>query len=113
MSPTIPTFTVSTLEAQITTRPTAKPTNPPIQLHDCELKELVQYKCNIQTKKGSSKGKNPDIVCEPVVRWLRRCAGGLSVETTVWEEWRAKREGAKGGSEVGGIGIPHPSGVRS
>ncbi|CBX91706.1 predicted protein [Plenodomus lingam JN3] len=64
-----------------------------VDLSDCALKELVQYKCNITTQ--GAKEAQPNIICEPVVRLLRLCGNGLSVETTAWERWKAKRDGVK------------------
>lgn len=40
-----------------------------MRLGDCALKELVQYKCNIEL---SEKTRKPNVVCEPVVRLLRQ-----------------------------------------
>ncbi|KAL7772445.1 hypothetical protein CFE70_002404 [Pyrenophora teres f. teres 0-1] len=82
MSPPLTMIHPSELEAAINVLPNGKPRKPPINLGDCELKELVQYKCNIQ--KPEKKG---DHVC-----------GGLSVETTAWESWKARQEGANGKS---------------
>ncbi|KAF2125878.1 hypothetical protein P153DRAFT_299258 [Dothidotthia symphoricarpi CBS 119687] len=99
MPPPTPIHALSTLEAQINVLPSGKPRRPPIKLGDCALKELVQYKCNIvepevRGEKVAEKGKGV-VVCEPVVRLLRQCAGGVSVETTAWEGRRekAKMEG--------------------
>ncbi|KNG48432.1 hypothetical protein DDE82_002120 [Stemphylium lycopersici] len=92
MAPPVSALPVSDLETQINALPSGKPRNPPLELSDCALKELVQYKCNIQ--KAAKRGSTPEVVCEPVVRMLRRCQGGLSVETTAWEGWKSKQEGA-------------------
>lgn len=70
MSPPVHMIHPSELEAAINVLPTGKLRNPPINLSDCELKELVQYKCNIT--KPEKKGETPHIICEPVVRLLRR-----------------------------------------
>lgn len=40
-----------------------------MRLGDCALKELVQYKCNVELSEKTGK---PDIICEPVVRLLRQ-----------------------------------------
>jgi inner membrane protease subunit SOM1 len=70
MAPPTPTFHLSNLESQINVLPSGKPRNPPINLEkDCVLKEMVQYKCNLEDK---DKKGGPDIVCQPVVRLLRR-----------------------------------------
>jgi len=70
MSPPIPTIPLSTLESQLNTLPSGKPRKPPVSLADCALKELTQYKCNIA--EVFEKGKEPLIVCEPVVRLFRQ-----------------------------------------
>ncbi|EMD90260.1 hypothetical protein COCC4DRAFT_57053 [Bipolaris maydis ATCC 48331] len=92
MAPPVSAIPVSELEAQLNTLPSGRARNPPIALSECALKELVQYKCNVQP--AEKRGGVPTVVCEPVVRMLRRCQGGLSVETTAWEGWKAKQEGA-------------------
>ncbi|UPX12911.1 uncharacterized protein EKO05_0003444 [Ascochyta rabiei] len=89
MAPPTPIHTLSTLESQINVLPNGKPRKPPVQLRDCALKELVQYKCNIEVSETT---RRPDVICEPVVRLLRQCANGMSVETTAWEGWRARQE---------------------
>jgi len=60
----------SEMEAAINVLPNGKPRKPPINLRDCELKELVQYKCNV--KKSEKQGGKPNVICKPVVRMLRR-----------------------------------------
>jgi len=69
MAPATPIYSLSDLETQINVLPNGKPRKPPVRLTDCALKELVQYKCNIEIKEGARK---PNIVCEPVVRLLRQ-----------------------------------------
>ncbi|KAH7382184.1 mitochondrial export protein Som1 [Pyrenochaeta sp. MPI-SDFR-AT-0127] len=86
MPPPTRTVPLPGLESEINTHSNGKPRYPPIKLNDCTLKELVQYKCNVQSTKG--KGKQPTVICEPVVRLLRRCGDGLNVETTAWEGWK-------------------------
>ncbi|KAF2024954.1 hypothetical protein EK21DRAFT_77548 [Setomelanomma holmii] len=90
MPPPIPTHHLSDLETQINILPNGKPRKPPVNLLDCPLKELVQFKCNMSVPQR--KGQMPTIICEPVVRLLRQCEGGLSVETTAWEGWKARRK---------------------
>lgn len=90
MPPPIPVYPLSALESQINVLPNGKARKPPVKLEDCALKEMVQYKCNV--KMPLEKDRSPEIVCEPVVRLLRQCAGGLTVETTAWEGWKASQE---------------------
>jgi inner membrane protease subunit SOM1 len=70
MSPPLPIHSLSALESQINVLPNGKARKPPVKLADCPLKELVQYKCNLDVSEG--KGKRPTVVCEPVVRLLRQ-----------------------------------------
>jgi hypothetical protein len=65
----MPLAHVSELEQKVNQLPRGKTRNPPIVLAQCDRKELVQYKCNVQ--KAAVKGQQPTIVCEPVVRFYR------------------------------------------
>ena len=69
MAPAAPIYTLSALETQINVLSNGKPRKPPVRLGDCALKELVQYKCNIEV---SEKTRKPNVICEPVVRLLRQ-----------------------------------------
>jgi inner membrane protease subunit SOM1 len=69
MAPATPIHALSALEAQINVLPSGKPRKPPVRLSDCALKELVQYKCNIEVLE---KTRKPTVICEPVVRLLRQ-----------------------------------------
>ncbi|KAH6633677.1 mitochondrial export protein Som1 [Boeremia exigua] len=89
MAPATPIHALSALESQINVLANGRPRKPPVRLHDCALKELVQYKCNVEVSEKTGK---PNIVCEQVVRLLRQCENGLSVETTAWEGWKARQE---------------------
>lgn len=70
MPPPLPVYPLSALESQINVLPNGKARKPPVKLEDCALKELVQYKCNVQLSK--EKGADPEIICEPIVRLLRQ-----------------------------------------
>lgn len=70
MSPPLPLYTLPELESQINVLPNGKVRKPPVKLADCALKELVQYKCNIEPSKR--KGVDPVILCQPFVRLLRQ-----------------------------------------
>ncbi|KAF1354837.1 hypothetical protein BDV97DRAFT_344071 [Delphinella strobiligena] len=64
-----------------------------VELEKCKLKELLQYDCHLKGPVGSPRSV---VVCAPVVRLFRACAGGLIVETTAWEgvfDSKAEREG--------------------
>lgn len=70
MAPPTPIYALSVLESQVNVLPNGKPRKPPVRLADCALKELMQYKCNVE--KPRQKGQQPAIICEPVVRLLRQ-----------------------------------------
>lgn len=72
MPPPLPVHPLDALEAQVNVLPNGKGRKPPIKLSDCALKELVQYKCNIEVPGTKGKRKDPTIVCEPFVRLLRQ-----------------------------------------
>ncbi|PIB03110.1 hypothetical protein CB0940_11722 [Cercospora beticola] len=82
MPPVVEAFHASELESRLNTLPSGKARKPPIQelKKDCELKELLQYNCEPEGEKGKQR-----VVCRPVLRLLRQCANGLTVETTAWE----------------------------
>ncbi|KAJ5749358.1 uncharacterized protein N7511_011054 [Penicillium nucicola] len=61
----------------------------PVNLKECPLLEMTQYSCNPPQDGIPEKGV---VVCKPVVRLFRRCAGGLTVETTSWEPLRQAEE---------------------
>lgn len=70
MAPAIPIVHVSELEQKVNQLPHGKTRKPHIQLAQCDRKEMVQYKCNVQRPKA--KGEQPTIICEPVVRFYRQ-----------------------------------------
>ncbi|KAK1148769.1 hypothetical protein N8T08_008654 [Aspergillus melleus] len=75
----------------------------PVELEKCKLLEMVQYSCNPPQNGIPKPGV---VVCKPVVRLFRRCANGLTVETTAWEPIRqaeeAKRKAAAEGDSKAG-----------
>ncbi|PGH08781.1 hypothetical protein AJ79_05880 [Helicocarpus griseus UAMH5409] len=88
-----PPFPASDLPAQVQTiqrNNIVKSRKTPVNLAECPLFEMVQYSCN-PPEKGAVTGR---IECESIVRLFRRCAGGLTVETTAWD-----RLGDKGKAE--------------
>ncbi|KAK2738519.1 hypothetical protein FQN55_000500 [Onygenales sp. PD_40] len=56
---------------------------PPVDLSKCALLEMVQYVCN-PPDEGVPEVAG-QITIRPVVRLFRRCANGLTVETTAWD----------------------------
>lgn len=80
MAPPLPLVSLSELEQHATSPKTSSPltsdaaqpswkskAEPPRALTDCALKEMTQYKCNIEKQE---KGK-PQVVCLPLVRLFR------------------------------------------
>ncbi|KAI6821261.1 hypothetical protein KC332_g9340 [Hortaea werneckii] len=82
MAPMVETFHPARLQQHAQYLPNGKARKPSVELKDCELKELIQYECNLQGPRDSPRSK---IVCEPVLKLFRQCANGLTVETTSWE----------------------------
>ncbi|KAJ6112248.1 hypothetical protein N7523_008309 [Penicillium sp. IBT 18751x] len=86
MAPLVPVFSAETLSdhVNITQRnfQDKRRKGPEINLKECALLEMMQYCCNPPSGEIPQPGV---ITCKPVVRLFRRCAGGLTVETTSWE----------------------------
>jgi hypothetical protein len=86
MAPLVPVFSAETLpeHVNITQRnfQDKRRKGPDINLKECALLEMIQYSCNPPSGEIPQPGV---ITCKPVVRLFRRCAGGLTVETTSWE----------------------------
>ncbi|PGH14973.1 hypothetical protein AJ80_05736 [Polytolypa hystricis UAMH7299] len=56
-----------------------------IDLKECPLFEMTQFSCN----PPSEKPPEPGVVnCKAIVRLFRKCADGLTVETTAWDRRR-------------------------
>ncbi|SMQ45513.1 unnamed protein product [Zymoseptoria tritici ST99CH_3D7] len=83
MPPLVEAFHARELTSHINHLPDGKTRKPPVSdLKKCDLKELVQYNCELN---GPKEDKRSKIVCDPVLRLFRQCANGLTVETTAWE----------------------------
>ncbi|PYI22795.1 hypothetical protein BO99DRAFT_399533 [Aspergillus violaceofuscus CBS 115571] len=93
MAPLVPVFHAETLpeHVNISTKnfQEKRRKGGPVDLEKCQLLEMVQYSCNPPQGGIPKPGV---IVCQPVVRLFRRCAGGLTVETTAWEPIRLQKE---------------------
>ncbi|KAF7715318.1 Uncharacterized protein PECH_007270 [Penicillium ucsense] len=92
MPPFAPIFHASDLPAEVrsTTRNFKEVRHrkgSPARLDQCPLFELTQFSCNPPDDKIPEPGQ---VTCQPIVRLFRRCARGLTVETTSWEPMRVE-----------------------
>lgn len=69
MAPLVEAFPPSRLEQHIQYTPSGRRRKPPINLKDCELKEMVQYFCDLD---GPNEDPRSKVVCEPVLRMFRK-----------------------------------------
>ncbi|KAK3679085.1 hypothetical protein LTR78_001538 [Recurvomyces mirabilis] len=83
MAPLVEAFHPARLQQHIQYHADGKVRKPPVDLKQCQLKELVQYECQLDGPPENPKSK---IVCEAVLRLFRTCANGSTVETTSWED---------------------------
>ncbi|RMJ23034.1 Mitochondrial export protein Som1 [Aspergillus sp. HF37] len=93
MAPLVPKFPVESLPDHVNivshSNFQEKRRKPPVDLKQCSLHEMTQYSCNPPDEGIPQPGV---IVCKPLVRLFRRCAGGLTVETTSWEPLQQAEE---------------------
>lgn len=68
MAPLTPTFSPSILERQIQYLPDGKRRKQAVNLKECELKELLQYNCDLKDPKNPTS----KVYCEPVLRLFRK-----------------------------------------
>ncbi|MCJ1259274.1 hypothetical protein MMC24_007110 [Lignoscripta atroalba] len=90
MTPPVELFPTWELEHRVQGTAQGKRRKPPVKLEECTLGEMVQYNCYPET--GGRESSKPIIKCEPIVRLFRRCASGLTVETTALEGRRASQK---------------------
>lgn len=69
MAPMVETFPPARLQQHAQYLPNGKARKPSVELKDCELKELIQYECELRGPRESPRSK---IVCEPVLRLFRQ-----------------------------------------
>ncbi|PLN84748.1 hypothetical protein BDW42DRAFT_191356 [Aspergillus taichungensis] len=93
MAPLVPIFPAASLPDHVNTVQRnfqeKRRKGGPVDLTQCPLFEMTQYSCNPPQEGVPKPGV---VVCKPVVRLFRRCAGGLTVETTAWEPIRVAEE---------------------
>ena len=69
MAPPVESFPAWQLPVRVQYTPDGKRRKTPVDLRDCELKEMVQYACEL---KGTRTNPRSKVVCEPIVRLFRR-----------------------------------------
>ena len=69
MAPVVESFPASQLASRIQYVPNGKRRKPPVDLKDCELKELLQYHCDLNGPRNDPKSA---VECEPVLRLFRK-----------------------------------------
>ncbi len=100
MTPPVKVFPPEELESKVQFTRERKLQKQPIKLKDCQLLTMVQYECEVKDRKNALSV----VQCWPVERLFRkyvkvvhllrfadvgkicRCANGLMVETTSWED---------------------------
>ena len=93
MAPLAEAFPPSRLEEHIQHLPSGKKRKPPVDLTKCELKEMVQYHCDLD---GPREDPRSRVVCEPVLRLFRKYVfKGFSLAKIVL--YRALKSFADGG----------------
>ena len=65
----IEAFRSSELERRVNKLPSGAARKPAVNINDCELKELIQYRCELAGKPEDPRAK---VVCEPVLRLFRK-----------------------------------------
>lgn len=70
MPPLVEAFPASELAERINRLPSGKTRKPGVSdLKDCELKELIQYHCDLD---GPQKDPKSKVVCKPFLRLFRQ-----------------------------------------
>ena len=69
MAPPVKTFHPAHLTQNFNVRPDGKVRKQPMDLQQCELKEMVQYFCDLDGPKEDPRSK---VVCQPVLRLFRK-----------------------------------------
>lgn len=69
MAPLVESFGASQLSNRVQYVANGKRRKPPVDLKDCELKELLQYHCDLNGPKNDPKSV---VICDPVLRLFRK-----------------------------------------
>ena len=63
------TFHPARLQQEVQYVSNGKVRKAPVDLKQCELRELVQYECDLNGPKGDKKSR---VVCQPILRLFRQ-----------------------------------------
>ncbi|KAK3051681.1 hypothetical protein LTR09_007337 [Extremus antarcticus] len=77
MAPLVEAFPPSQLSKRVQTTTKDRTQKPPVILKDCELKEMMQYFCDLDGPKEDKKSK---VVCEPVLRMFRQVNADVEIK---------------------------------
>lgn len=69
MAPLVESFPASQLASRVQYVPNGKRRKPPVDLKDCQLKELIQYHCDLNGPRNDPKSV---VECEPILRLFRK-----------------------------------------
>jgi hypothetical protein len=69
MAPLVESFHPRHLEERIQYTTDGKKRKQPVELKECELKEMIQYSCELDGPTGDPKSK---VVCQPFLRLFRK-----------------------------------------
>jgi len=69
MAPPVEAFPSWQLDTRVQFRADGKRRKTPVDLKDCQLKEMIQYACDL---KGPLSNPRSVVECEPIVRLFRR-----------------------------------------
>jgi len=69
MAPLVEAFRPARLQQHVQYHADGKMRKPPVDLKKCDLKELIQYECDLDGPKEDPRSK---VVCEPVLRLFRQ-----------------------------------------
>ena len=72
MAPLVEAFHPARLQQHVQYRVNGNIRKEPVDLKQCELRELIQYECNLKGPKDDPRSK---VVCESVLRLFRKCVG--------------------------------------
>ncbi|KAK7527507.1 hypothetical protein IWX49DRAFT_490466, partial [Phyllosticta citricarpa] len=86
MAPPIEHFHPEELEARAQYDAKGRYRKGGVDLEKCKLMEMLQYDCWPERRVGGQ----PVVKCRPLVRLFRKCANGLTVETTSWEDLESR-----------------------